>query len=97
MAIADAVEGTLGPSNQLWFHYDIGNDILYVRLVAARDIPCYGDEQPDGTLLILREDSDEPVGVTIESWWKRYGNGAFPDSLSQIASAVEPWSKSIAA
>jgi hypothetical protein len=97
MATTDTVEGTLGANNSLWFHYDIRNDVLYVRSADARELPCYGDEQPDGTLLLRRQDNDEAVGLTIVNWWKHYGTGHPVHTLEEIASAVEPWSKSIAA
>lgn len=65
MATADAVEETLGPNKALWYHYDIRNDVLYVRLASAREVACFADEQSNGTPLVRRQDTDKTVGVTI--------------------------------
>ncbi len=31
------------------------------------------------------------VGLKIDSWWKRFGKGSFPDSLREVGASVEPW------
>ena len=32
----DTIEGTI--PQDLWFHYDVGNDVLYIRLESNRSI-----------------------------------------------------------
>ena len=87
MVTDDTIEGIV--SNSLWFHYDFGNDVLYVRLVSQRDTPALGEEQPDGTILLRTEADDRLVGVTVVNWWRRFGSGCLPDSLSDIGKKVE--------
>ena len=96
MAIADTVEGTLR-DGRLWFHYDLGNDVLYIRQADARNQATYGDEQDDGTLLLRLLADDSPVGLTVVNWWARYGTEPPSDSLRQIAAAVEPMSTMLSA
>jgi hypothetical protein len=42
-------------------------------------------------LLLRREDNDEPVGMTVVSWWKRFGTGKLPDSLETVGESIERW------
>ena len=42
-------------------------------------------------------DSDQPVGLTVVSWWKRFGQGALPDSISEIQRRIEPLARKVAA
>lgn len=87
MVTADAIEGTV--NNALWFHYDVGNDVLYIRLAEQRETPALGEEQADGSILLRSEADDRPVGMTVVGWWKRFGTGPLPDSLSAIGQRVE--------
>jgi hypothetical protein len=95
MVKVDAIEGTVGDS--LWCHYDIANDTLYLRLAKDRNAPTYAEETPDGFLLLRREDDDQIAGLTVVSWWKRFGHGTLPDSLKELAAAIEPWADKLAA
>ena len=95
MVKTESIEGT--GSGTLWYHYDVTNDVLYLRLSAYRDHSTHAEETDDG-LLILRADEDESVvGITIIDWWKRFGAGALPDSLRALESAIEPWTRRLAA
>jgi uncharacterized protein YuzE len=91
----DTIEGTI-PGN-LWFHYDVGNDVLYIRLESKRRASAVGEETDDGVVLLRDEKSRKVMGITVVSWWKRFGKGALPDSFSEIQKKIKPWGKRIAA
>lgn len=95
MVITDVIEGTI--DGVVWYRYDLTNDVLYMRLAAERETRTVGEETPDGLVLLRREDNDEPVGITIINWWKRFGDGPLPDSIRQIARHIETWKDKIAA
>jgi hypothetical protein len=88
MAIAEALEGTV---DRFWFHYDLRNDLLYVRLLAARDVESHGEESADGLIILRSMADDSVVGVTAVNWWKRFAPGAMPDSMSEFVGRIEPW------
>lgn len=89
MVTTDSVEGIINQS--LWFHYDIGNDVLYLRLLSARQTPTVSEETDDGLLLLRKADDDEPVGLTVVNWWKRFGTGVLPDSFARLGDQLEHW------
>jgi len=95
MVATDTIEGTI--DNTLWFHYDLTADILYLRRTDSRDAATYADEQPDGTLLLKRQDNDAIAGLTVIDWWKTYGSGTLPDSLKGIERSIEPIIQKLAA
>ncbi len=95
MVKVDTIEGIV--DDVLWWHYDVGNDVLYLQLVKHRGVATYSEETEDGHLLVLREDNDEVAGMTIVNWWKRYGKGELPDSIHALEQAVEPWARGLAA
>jgi len=95
MVETDTLEGTI--DNILWFHYDIPNDVLYLRTSSSRTAETYADEQADGTLLLRRQDNDASVGLTVVNWWKKYGHGALPDSIHHLEEAIEPFARNMAA
>jgi len=84
-------------NRNLWFHYDVDGDVLYLRFVSERDTPTLGEETPDGFILLRREDDDRPVGLTIVNWWKRFGTGNLPDSLEELGRLIEPLGGKVAA
>jgi hypothetical protein len=95
MVITDTLEGLI--DDALWYHYDAANDVLYLRLRSKRETPALGEETDDGLILLRDEQTDQPVGLTVVNWWKRFGQGAFPDSLSEIQRRIEPWAQQLAA
>lgn len=95
MVFTDTIEGVI--DTVLWFHYDLSNDVLYLRLAADRTTPVYAEETPDGYLLERREDTDQVVGLTVVNWWKRFGLGKPPDSLRDLEHSIEPWARKLAA
>ena len=95
MVKVDTIEGTVG--DVLWCHYDLANDTLYLRLIADREAATYAEETDEGFLQLKREDDDTVVGLTIVNWWKRFGHGELPDSIRELAEAIQPWAKKLAA
>lgn len=95
MVKVDTIEAVL--DDVLWCHYDITNDVLYLQLVKHREAPSYSEETPDGFLLMRRQDTDELAGMTLVSWWKRFGRGKLPDSIHELEEAIEPWARKLAA
>jgi len=95
MVKVDAIEGTV--NDVLWYHYDIANDVLYLRIANYRSTPTVAEETPDGFILLRREDNDEVVGMTVVSWWKRFGTGDLPDSIRTIEQTIEPFARRLAA
>jgi hypothetical protein len=94
MAIAEALEGSLGP---VWFHYDLRNDVLYLRLLHRREQEAHGEENDEGLIVLRSLVDDAVVGMTVVNWWKRFGQGELPDSMSQVVAGIEPWAKRSAA
>ena len=95
MVITDAVEGVV--DEMLWFHYDLANDVLYVKLASHRESPSVGEETPDGFILLRERKNGQLVGLTVVNWWKRFGKGTRPDSISQLQRLIEPWAHRVAA
>ena len=91
----DTLEGVV--DDILWLHYDLGNDVLYLRLLEDRDAAAYSEETEDGVLLVRREDNDTVAGMTIVNFWKRYGGGPLPDSIQELTAAIAPWADKLAA
>jgi hypothetical protein len=95
MVKTDAIEGIVNET--LRFHYDLTADVLYLRLLVAEESQTYSEVTDDGDLLLRAVQTDQPVGLTVVSWWKRYGDGALPDSIAQIQQHVEPLANQVAA
>lgn len=68
----NTIEGTVG--NAVWFHFDLDNDVLYLRLNSLLDEEVFGEETPDGFLL-LRTNEGAIAGMTIVNYWQRFGQG----------------------
>lgn len=94
MVKVDAIEGTV--DDALWYHYDLASDVLYLRLVRHRQAQTYAEETPEG-LVLRRADTGEVAGLTVISWWKRFGTGDLPDSLRKLEEYIEPWARRVAA
>jgi len=95
MVITDSVEGVV--DGTVWFHYDLTNDVLYARLAAHRESPSVGEETPDGLILLKDPGTDKPIGMTIVNWWKRFGEGELPDSITELQQRIAPWARRVAA
>jgi hypothetical protein len=95
MVTTDTLEGIVNDTFR--FHYDLFADVLYLKLLSAEETETYADLTDDGDLLLRDQGTDRAVGLTVISWWKRFGQGELPDSVSAIASKIEPWASKIAA
>ncbi len=95
MVRTETIEGLI--DNRLRFHYDLAADVLYLRLSATSDDETYAEETADSDLLIRSEKTGAPVGLTIISWWKRFGRGELPDSLAELHQQILPWAGKVAA
>jgi hypothetical protein len=74
------VEGTVNET--LHFHYDISGDVLYIRLLSTMGEDSYSEETPDGYILVRDMATDQPVGMTVVGYWKRFGD---PRPLGEIS------------
>ena len=95
MVKTDAIEGIV--DDFLRFHYDIFADVLYLRLLSGEAKSSYGDLTDEGDILLRDELSNQPVGLTVVSWWKRFGRGNLPDSIAEIQRHIEPLASKLAA
>jgi len=95
MVKTDALEGIV--DNLFRFHYDIFADVLYIRLLSAEGVATYAELTDGGDMLLRDEKTNKPVGLTVISWWKRYGQGTLPDSIAEIQRLIEPLAKEVAA
>lgn len=95
MVTTEALEGTI--NGTISYHFDVADDVLYLRLASHRDSPALGEETDDRLIELRDEKSGDLVGITIVSWWKRFGRGPLPDSLRDIESRIEPWAGKVAA
>lgn len=95
MVAIDTLEGLINHS--LWYHYDVTDDVLYLRLNARRDAEAVGEETDDGFILLRDAETDEAIGLTVVNWWRRFGHGTLPDSISEIHRLIEPLASKVAA
>ena len=95
MVKIDVIEGT--SDNGLWYHYDLANDVLYLRLASQRETPTFAEEDNRGILLLRSQKDESVIGMTVVNWWKCFGKGLLPDSLIGLERAIEPWTKNLAA
>jgi hypothetical protein len=89
MVTTDVPEGTIDEA--LWYHYDLTNDVLHLRLATERKSQTISEETSDGFLLLRRADNNKPAGLTVVDWWKRFGRGSRPDSIAHLDQRIQPW------
>lgn len=83
----EIVKGTV--EGDLTFHFDIANDVLYLRLASTREQEVFGEETPDGFILFRTVD-EKIAGMTILDYWKRFGSGQINDAtLRGLQSSIE--------
>jgi hypothetical protein len=86
VAIIETIKGIV--DGNIDYHYDVASDVLYLCLVEALGRESYSEDLPDVTLVRDME-TDEVVGLTIISFWKRFGHGDIgAASLEDIQEAV---------
>jgi hypothetical protein len=93
MVIADTLAGLI--DSRLTFHYDIGNDVLYFTRAGRQHRGTFGEETPDGLFLHRDAETDEVIKWTSVSWWKRFGDGPLPDSMSELSRRIAAWSETL--
>jgi hypothetical protein len=76
--------------SQLHFHYDIGNDVLYIRRVDRKGRESFGEDTADA-ILFRDAETDEPVGWTAVNWWKLSFGVPLPDSLAELTNHIGTW------
>ena len=95
MNTTNTIEGTI--NGTVSYHYDVFADVLYLRLVADMETPSLGDQNDDGDIELREEATGRLIGITVISWWKRFGHGSLPDSIRELAARIEPWAGRVAA
>ncbi len=95
MVAIQTLEGLI--DGRIWYHYDVSSDVLYLRLLDGRERRAVGEETDEGFILLRDEVTDHPIRLTIVNWWKRFGQGELPDSISRIQDRIEPWTQKLAA
>ena len=95
MVTVETIEGII--NGTVSYHYDVFADVLYLRLLADMETPSLGEESDDGDIELHEEKTGRLLGITVISWWKRFGHGALPDSISEIQKLIEPVAKKVAA
>ncbi len=95
MVTIDAIDGIVNGS--IRYHYDVADDVLYLRLKEYCDADAVGEESDDGLIELRDGASDRLVGLTVVNWWKRFGRGELPDSLREIHKAIEPLARRLPA
>ncbi len=79
------------------FHYDPAAEVPYLRLVDHLESPAIGEDTHDDLVLLRHEDTDAVIGMDVISWWKRFGQGASPDSLREVECRLEPMAQRLLA
>ncbi|HLK56274.1 MAG TPA: hypothetical protein VKU00_06905 [Chthonomonadaceae bacterium] len=87
----DTIEGVV--DDTLFFHFDLSNDVLYIRRNSTRNQTVYGEETTEGFTLLRTED-DEVAGLTIVNYWQRFGAGEVQKvTLQDLQQRVEQWTQ----
>jgi uncharacterized protein YuzE len=81
--------------DRLHYHYDFFADVLYLRLISEMHTHSIGEQTDDGNIELHEEKTGRLIGITIISWWKRYGHGPTPDSLKELAAKIDPWAAKV--
>lgn len=76
MVVTDTLEGVV--HGALWFHFDLTNDVLYLRVADRREEPTIAEETPDGLLTLRSQQDNAIIGLTVVDFWQRFGTGAAP-------------------
>ena len=85
---SNMIEGTI--EDTIWFHYDLDNDVLYMRYVSMEGHRAFGEETDEGFTEFYTED-DRFVGMTIIYFWKQFGKGALADASHNDIRAKVEW------
>lgn len=77
----------------VWYRYDIADDVLCLRHASERDTASLAEETPDGFLVLRSERDERVIGLTIPNWWNRFGASELPGSMQKIQRRIEPWAR----
>ena len=88
MTMVHTVEGVL--HRVVHYHFDVRNDVLYLSLADMLDRDTYGEETDDGLVILRTIDDDRLAGLTVVSYWRRFGSGSVADlSMDALMSRAE--------
>ncbi len=73
----------------LFYHYDVRNDVLYLRLNSRRDDVVYGEEDANGDHVLRALTDDQVVGMTVVGYWRQYGTAGLPLAQPDWQDTVE--------
>lgn len=80
----EGLDGFIG--EDIKYHYDVHNDVMYLRLADKLKVESYGEETDDGLILLRALVGDEVVGITVIAYWTRFGTGRIEDApISHVA------------
>ena len=79
------------------YHYNVADDVLYLRLASSFEQAAVGEESDDGFILLRDAATEQVIGMTVVNWWKRFGAGELPDSIGEISRRVEQTADRLAA
>lgn len=77
----------------VWYQYDIRDDVLRLRHASERDTASMAEETPDGFLVLRAQRDERVIGLTIPDWWNRFGATELPGSMQKIQRRIEPWAR----
>lgn len=88
MAIAhlETMEGAT--ADGIHYHLDVESDVLYLRLADRRWDETYSDEDEAGYFIVRDMESNAIIGLTILSYWKRFGGRLLSDLRFEEFQAV---------
>ena len=96
MVITDTIEGVVDET--LWFHFDLTDDVLYLRVADRREEPTFAEETADGLLALRSERDNQVIGLTIVDFWSRFGTGVAPTSvLAEVEQRISDFAGRLAA
>ncbi len=85
----DTIEGILPDS--VWFHYDFGNDVLFLCPSELRNQERFGEETAEGFTAFETADGLF-AGLTIVNYWRRFGQGTPTElSLTDLQEQMRGW------
>ena len=95
MTVPSSLEGYI--NGDYWYHYDMDNDVLYLKNKDFLQSETLGEENDDGIIEERYASTGKLVGITIVNWWKRFGDGELPESFIELGSRIEPFTKQVVA
>lgn len=83
----DRLDGFVGEG--IRYHFDVRSDVMYLRFADSMASESYGEETPDGFIVLRTLAGDDIVGVTVVGYWERFGHGRVEDTpVSEVVAGV---------